>query len=336
MPKSIDQAISFLETQWSSINENKIKGIVSEVRFQKLLYDRGLHYIPGGWILEPGKNTEAEIPALRKICLIPKEWRFSWQASDQSNRNANPTPAEISAYNYFRDVGVTTYILLPKDIREDAFELPVPKKLSPTDRAIYPRSYKLDFNTINPRGHLESVPFAKVMEFFPKRTGNMGLRIYANEIDRDRFPWTDADVVASLFWFEYARYYCSITNLVSNNDLDLFLVGNSGAVYPIELKSKTPAEDRSLGEWFGLDVGPFLKMTFFTTKSINKDALYIVEEVDEDREHVEWYAIRFTHLVKCCSWVQQGGGTNMRGGSSYTVRIPKAAFTKFDDLIVSL
>jgi hypothetical protein len=73
-------------------------------------------------------------------------------------------------------------------------------------------------------------------------------------------------------------------------------------------------------------------MSFFTANSKNTDALYIVEEVDSERNHVEWFAIRFTDLVKSCSWVTQAGGRGMMGGASNTVKVPKAAFKRFDDL----
>lgn len=123
---------------------------------------------------------------------------------------------------------------------------------------------------------------------------------------------------------------------VSNNDLDLFLLGNSGASYPVELKSKSPATDAILGDWFGIDIGPFAKLAFFTANSMNTDALYVVEEVDNQRNHIEWYGIKFTDLVKSCSWVGQAGGQGMSGGTSSTYKVPKAAFSQFSALLQSL
>ena len=37
MPGSLAQALEFLETQWSSINDNKIKGSEAEIRFRHYL-----------------------------------------------------------------------------------------------------------------------------------------------------------------------------------------------------------------------------------------------------------------------------------------------------------
>lgn len=57
---------------------------------------------------------------------------------------------------------------------------------------------------------------------------------------------------------------------------------------------------------------------------------------DVDRVHVEWYGIRFTELVKSCSWIGQAGGTGMMGGASSTYKIPKDAFTLLSELLPTL
>jgi len=336
MPRSREQAIHFLETQWSSINENKIKGILAEVAFKKYLVDNKVHFLPGGWILVPGKVGEnVPVPSLQKICLLPLEHRFSWAVAVTNSMTSGPTPAAISAYNYFRQLGVTTYFLIPDNVEETSFS--VPKKSSTGVSAKYPRPYELIFKTIGPTGNFETVEFGRVMENFPKRKGNIGMRCNTlGRINPDDFPWNSAEVVQSLFWFEYARFYCQVDYQVSNNDLDMFLIGNSGSPYPVELKSKVPARDDNLGEWFGLDIGPFAKMAFFTSNSINTDALYVVQEVDDQRNHMEWYAIKFTELVRACSWVFQSGGTGMMGGASSTIKVPKAAFSPLSALLQRL
>lgn len=69
---------------------------------------------------------------------------------------------------------------------------------------------------------------------------------------------------------------------------------------------------------------------------MNTDALYVVQEVDDDRNFVNWLAIRFTDLVKSCSWVGRSGGQGMSGGASSTIKIPKLAFQNLSDLLVKL
>ncbi|PSD44211.1 hypothetical protein C7E23_03030 [Elizabethkingia anophelis] len=127
----------------------------------------------------------------------------------------------------------------------------------------YPVSYTLDFYKIGASG-LVSVPLANVTANFTTRNGLRGMRAYAlNRIDRTIPVWSDTATVTELFWKEYARYFLHRQFLVSSNDLDFFIVGNSGRAYPIEFKSKTAAVDNSLGDWFGIDIGPFSKLSFF-------------------------------------------------------------------------
>ncbi|MEI8602318.1 hypothetical protein P4S55_16465 [Shewanella sp. PP-Sp27a-2] len=332
MPATKDDAIRFLETQWSSINDNKTKGIKAETEFRQYLEKNRIHFIPGGWILTPGKNTKVEIPSHHKICLLPMESDFSWA---RSGRTTNVTPALMSAYNYFRHVGLTTYFVEARDVDESKFNHPT--KSEGASRAVYPRPYDLIFKTISPNGEFDEVNFQDVFLNFPFRDGNRGLRCYKKErINRELPPWNDCSLVRDLFWFEYTRYYCQIDYLISNNDLDLFIIGNSGGAYPVELKSKSPVIDTTLGDWFGLDIGPFAKMAYFTANSMNTDALYIVQEVDENRNLVQWLGIKFTDLVKSCSWVGQAGGKGMSGGASSTVKVPKLSFTELSSLLTKL
>jgi len=334
MPSSIQQAINFLETQWSSINDNKIKGILAELAFKSFLNQQGIHFIPGGWIMSPGNKTITQVPAREKVCLLPRNAPFSWQAAS-TNAAAPVTPAEISAYNYFRQVGVTTYLVCPSNIVEADFAIPQPSHRAV--RASYPKSYHLDFMSISPNGQLQSNPVATVFQAFPVRNGNSGLRCsQLNRIAASQAPWNDSEAIARLFWFEYTRYFVQIDYLVSNIDGIHFIIVPSGSCIPVELKSKTVANDTLLGDWFGIDMGPFAKLAFFTANSMNTDALYVVQEVDSDRNHVEWYGIRFTELVKSCSWVWQAGGKGMMGGASSTYKIPKAAFTQLAELFPTL
>jgi hypothetical protein len=98
--------------------------------------------------------------------------------------------------------------------------------------------------------------------------------------------------------------------------------------YPLEIKEKTAAEDRVLGHFFGLDVGPFVKLAFYAAKRGNLHSLFIVREIDskEHRGLVNWWFITYDQLAQFASWVPQAGGTNMQGGGSSVVKIPRAEF----------
>ncbi|MET3930580.1 hypothetical protein ABIE51_002467 [Lysobacter sp. OAE881] len=333
MPATLSEAVNFLETQWSSINQNKIKGILAEVRLKRFLTTNNTYFGPGGWIVIPGKPTYEAVPPRLKVCLLPRTSSFSWQSSGGAG---NPlSPAEISAYSYFRQLGIQTYFADPFAPNESAFALPAPSAGS--KRAFHPKPYHLELKQVGNNGQLESVAPSSVFSKFPERQGNRGLKCYKlGRISLATPPWNDPLTVSELFWFEYARYYFNLDRYMSNNDLDMYVIGPSGSAYPVELKSKEAAVSPALGEWFGIDMGPFAKLAFFTANAMNTDALYVVEEVASGGQFVDWLGIRYTDLVKACSWVGQGGGTGMTGATSSTYKVPKAAFSSLAKLLPTL
>jgi hypothetical protein len=323
MPNSLEIARCFLETQWSSITENKIKGINAEIRFEAYLNSpliRPLfdYIIPGGWIISPGKNTYINPTTNGRIAILPIPTSFSWTQA----LNPIPFTAQVLAESYFKQVGINTYFTKfdtnAHTQIEDAFTLP--------ERGNYQISYTLDFYKIGANGLIQ-VPLEDVMADFTRRNGLQGMRPYAlNRINRLLPVWNNTAIVTELFWKEYARYFLHRQFLVSSNDLDFFIVGKSGRAYPIEFKSKTVKIDASLGDWFGIDVGPFTKLSFFVSLSNNMEALYFVEEVDATGNTIEWWGIKFSELLKTCHWVSQSGGRGMGGGASVTITVPKVSF----------
>jgi hypothetical protein len=333
MPSSLSLAINFLQTQWSSINNNKLKGILAEIRLKEYLSENGVFYGPGGWIMVAGQPTGGNVPTQSKVCLLPRTSHFSWNTAE--NLGGVLLPAEISAYMYFRQLGIQTFFVDPTPFTENQFTLPTPSANS--QRANYPKPYALELKQVGQDGSLTPASTAVVFSSFPPRTGNRGLRCNAlGRIDPTDYPWTNPSIVSDLFWFEYTRYYYQCDYLISNNDLDMYIIGASGSAYPVELKSKKSANSRALGDWFGIDMGPFAKLAFFTANGMNTDALYIVEEVNSSGQPEGWFGIRYTELVKACSWVGQGGGTGMTGGRSSTYKVPKAAFSLLDGLLLTL
>ncbi|MGN2271670.1 hypothetical protein [Priestia megaterium] len=331
MPLNREQAIEFLETQWSSINDNKERGILAEIRFMNYLnsvptlYD---YLIQGGWIITPSKNTIVSTPTHHRIVIIPIIKKFSWTRASLPNNSS----AQVIAHSFFRQVGMRVYFAEPDPSPSRSLE----KNFQIPQRPTYNRSYNLKFKEVGASG-LVDVPIADVMRNFVKRKGNLGIKTYrTGRIKRKIAPWNNPKIVTELFWKDYTRYFLQREYLVSNNDLDFFLVSKTGKSYPVELKSKTPALDKNTGDWFGIDVGPFSKLSHFVSLSNNMDALYVVEEVDDDYRHIEWWGIRFSDLLKGCYWVQQGGGTGMTGGRSTTIKVPKNIFEPLNILLPKL
>jgi hypothetical protein len=86
-------------------------------------------------------------------------------------------------------------------------------------------------------------------------------------------------------------------------------------------------------------LGPFVKLEYYAAKQVNLHSLFVVREINDpvNRQLVNWWAITFSRLAEFASWVPVGGGTNMNGGNSTTVKIPKAEFSLLDrDFLNSL
>lgn len=333
MPFSIEKALNFLETQWSSINENKIKGIKAEIRLDNYLHSENIiplisYVIPGGWIISPGKNSLIDTTTKGRIALLPIPTKFSWT----ENSITTPLTAQIIAESYFRQVGIKTYFAKfdtsENVIIEEGFQIP--------SHGNYQTSYELRFYKVGANG-LEEVPFHDVFIDFPVRAGMRGLRVYQlNRIDLNLEPWDNSNIATKLFWKEYVRYFIQVKRYVSSNDLDFFLIGKSGKAYPVELKSKTVYTDRTIGDWFGIDVGPYTKLSFFVSLSNNMEALYFIEEIDNNGQTLNWIGIKFSDLLKYCHWVTQGGGKGMSGANSTTIKVPRTVFVNLQDLLPSL
>lgn len=115
------------------------------------------------------------------------------------------------------------------------------------------------------------------------------------------------------------------------SDIDGILWGQQ-YTYPIEIKEKTPANDSKLGDYFGLDLGPFVKLAFYAARRGHLKSLFIVREIDDPqtRRLVDWWFIQFDELARWASWVPQAGGRGMGGGASAVVKVPKDRFARLD------
>lgn len=111
------------------------------------------------------------------------------------------------------------------------------------------------------------------------------------------------------------------------SDIDGIIWGER-YTYPIEIKEKMAASDNDIGEWFGLDIGPFVKLAHYVARRGNLHSIFVVREIadTETRTFKEWLFTDFDTLARAASWVPRAGGQSMGGGRSMVVRIPKAAF----------
>ncbi len=325
MPSSLTRAVNFLETQWSSINANKLKGIAAELRFEEYLQSAAIrslyqYIIPGGWILTPAKNTIVNPVSSGRIAIIPIPTPFSWSTT----MPLIPVPAMVLAESYFRQTGIITYFTKFETNGDRNIE----RRFDAPRKRHYIASYRLNFYKIGANG-LNVINIQEVMTNFTARDTLRGLRAYATgRVGAGTIIRRSSIITTNLFWKEYSRYYLQRYYRISAADLDFFIVGNSGRAYPIEFKSKTVVPSPDLGEWFGIDVNPFAKLAFFVSLSNNMEALYFVEEVDSNGNTLDWWGVGFSKLLKFCIWVPQGGGTSMGGGRSTTIIVPKSIFDR--------
>jgi hypothetical protein len=130
------------------------------------------------------------------------------------------------------------------------------------------------------------------------------------------------------FTKEHLRINFQNAYMCEMSDIDGILWGQQ-YTYPIEIKEKTAGTDKRVGAFFGIDVGPFVKLAFYAAKKGNLHSLFFVKEINNitDRQLVNWWFITFDKLAQFASWVPMGGGKNMQGGGSTVVKIPKIEFT---------
>ena len=117
--RSRKQAIEFLETQWSSINENKAKGVLAEVRFLEHMKssqakEAYFQIIPGGWILTPSKrSSKCSSPYKNRIAIIPPNASFSWS----KDATEHSFVSQVIAHTYFSHAGIILYFAGIRQVR---------------------------------------------------------------------------------------------------------------------------------------------------------------------------------------------------------------------------
>ena len=118
----------------------------------------------------------------------------------------------------------------------------------------------------------------------------------ANNAD---LAWLPDASVAGEFSKECLRIAFRNRYLAEDSDVDGIFWGDQ-FTYPIEIKEKTVANDGQLGDWFGLDVGPFVKLAYYAAKRGNLNSLFVVHEIDDEqtRNHVGWWFVRFEELAR--------------------------------------
>jgi len=300
---SIESMKQFLSRSISSLNLNKLRGLLAEIDFRNYLSSLGFadRVSLGGWIVRSegagtfGHDTAVFFPEIIQPGVdYPADRQF-------------PIP-DIGLHTIcatFHQIGIKSYYCASKIIMEDntdsidwsAIQLGLPTQQNYQD-------------------------FPTCLTEFNSRQRNYNFLRY----DTDVSP-IPQNSIPETFSKEHLRVAFQNKFLSEISDLDGIIWGRQ-FTYPIEIKEKTSASDSRLGDFFGLDVGPFVKLAFYAARRGNLHSIFIVREIDniEERNLVEWRYITFEILAQFASWNPQAGGRSMQGTASTVVKIPKSEF----------
>jgi hypothetical protein len=294
----------FLRNSISSMNANKLNGLLAEVDLRNYLSQIGFagRVSPGGWI---ARRVGAGDFGHETVVLFPE---VVTPGNDYSATRQLPNPSHglHTICATFHQAGIRASYCAAVLGQDD-----VASSLSW-------KAVQLGLPT-----QQQFAAFPSCLQpFFSQRTRKYNFLRY--HTDTAQIPLGS---VPEEFSKEHLRVAFQNAFMAEVSDVDGIFWGQQ-FTYPLEIKEKTPAKDTKLGEFFGLDIGPFVKLAFYAAKRGNLHSLFIVREINnvQARQLVNWWYITYDDLAQYASWVSRSGGTNMQGGGSSVVKIPKAEF----------
>lgn len=295
----------YLSTSMSSMNQNKLNGLLAEVDFRNYLASLGFaeRVSLGGWIARSegannfGHNTVVFFP---EIIEPSKDY--------SSNRQPpNPDYGLHTICATFHQIGIQSYFCSPTIEESD------------------------NPNSIQWKAVQLGLPVQQGYRSFPENINGFQERTRRYNFLRYHLDVSSIPQISSLpeeFSKEHLRVTFQNRFMSEMSDVDGIFWGNQ-YTYPVEIKEKTVGRDNKVGDFFGLDVGPFVKLAFYAAKRGNLHSVFVVREIDNptERNLLNWWIITFEQMAQFASWNPISGGTNMRGGGSTTIKIPKSEFS---------
>jgi len=307
---SLEEMKSYLSKTLSSINRNKVNGLLAEIDFRRYVSNLGFssRVSCGGWIVRSdargdfdfGQNTAVFFPE-----TIQPDVNYN---ADRHLPEPHRGLHTICAT--FHQIGIRSYFCAAT----------INENQSGGKRASW-QSTELGLPEIQPY-----MPFPDSLQGFnPRRRPYKYERFHA---DTSNIP---EHAVPEEFSKESLRVAFNSPFYAEPSDVDGLFWGRE-KTYPIEIKEKTRANDSSIGDFFGIDVGPFVKLAFYAARRGNLHSMFVVREIDDEttRNLVKWHFITFEQMARYASWVFRPGGRSMTGGRSATIRIPINQFKILD------
>lgn len=309
MPIKIEGMKGYLSKSLSSVNENKINGLLAEIDFRSHLTSLGFkdRVSIGGWILRNNYHNQF---GEHTVAVFPHIIEPDTDYPEPTSYNSVPPLGLHTICATFHQLGINSYYAKPMIDVINGRQKVTWKFLQ----------LGLPYDT-------EYCDLADVLKNFTRRSKEHDF--LENNTNVSGLPQTSIPGEFSkenLRVFMHSQFYFEIS------DIDGLLWGER-FTYPLEIKEKTPATDKRLGgKYFGLDIGPFTKLAFFSARSGNLRSLYVIREIDNKatRKLVEWRFIRYEKLAQYASWQSQSGGKNMIGEGSTVIMIPMHAFSILD------
>lgn len=305
---SVASMSEMLSRSIASLNRNKLNGLLAEVSFRSYLADLGFgdRVSRGGWIARRvgagsfAHNTAVFFPEI----IVPD--------TDYSSSRLLPQP-DLGLHTIcstFHQTGISAFFCAAEVEKPDVWE-------------------SLQWQAIQ-----LGLPTEQAYRRFPDCVASMfSLRerrynYLRYQSDSSLIP---REAVPEEFSKEHLRVAFQNRYMSEVSDVDGIFWGQQ-FTYPLEIKEKVPAHDNRLGAYFGLDVGPFVKLAHYTARRGNLNSLFIVREINntDEREVVNWWFITFEQLAMFASWVPMAGGRSMGGGASSVVCIPKCEFQELN------
>lgn len=311
---SLETMNGFLSRSISSLNRNKIRGTLAEIDFRGYLGNLGFadRISPGGWIV---RRKGPGIFGHSTAALFP-EFIRAGDSYPPDRVMPNPSHGLHTICSTFHQSGIAGFYCAATIAQDNdalsmqwqAVELGLPSEqpYEPLTAALAPlqlTTRNRRYNFLRYHTDVTQIPESAVAEEYSKEHLRVAFQsAYHAEI-------SDVD---GIFWGQQHTY-------------------------PIEVKEKTAAPSTDMGPYFGLDVGPFVKLAFYAAKRGNLHSLYVVREIDnpEDRNLVQWWVIKFDRLAQFASWVFRSGGQAMGGGASAVVRAPRSEFQRLDARVLA-
>ncbi len=293
----------FLSKSISSINRNKVNGMLAEIDLRNTLDNLGYgnRISQGGWIARSvgagffGQQTSVIFP----MTIFPG-------ANLGPGRNVSDPPLGLHTIcATMHQIGVHSFYCVPTisiNNNYDSITWEAKQLGIPVASTLYPLKTAI-----------------KNFSMRPRRYGFLRYKAKASQI-----PSTS---LAEEFTKEHLRISFQTLFLSEIADIDGIFWGQQHT-YPIEIKEKTVANDSKVGDYFGIDVGPFVKLAFYAAKKGNLHSIFIVREINNtiQRQLVNWWFITFDTLAQYASWITVGGGPNMQGGRSTVIKVPRSVF----------